>query len=249
MFTPRTLGVLLTAVFTATFLPSVAATAAVPATAPPDAQVRINGQAFEAQRGMILASFRVQCAPGFEFSFLTYEFSQGDVVTPTQEGTSFPCDGTWHRKDVSSLEAFEPGPATLSVRLAVTDIETGDPGRQAFQTKQIFVRPAARIFLPRYADLKRSGAATMVIHARCDRPWTLAQFSWSATQGAAGDSGYLTLPNDECDGVVHAFPVRVESTTGPLKRGRMRVDATIDLLDEFGDPVTQATASRRVLVR
>src|ERR1700712_3794956 len=80
---------------------------------PPDAEVHILAQAFQGQHDTILASLRARCAPGFEFADLVIDFQQGAMTSPSTHGASLPCDGTWHRQHLSSLEGFGPGPATM----------------------------------------------------------------------------------------------------------------------------------------
>lgn len=244
----RTLAGLLGAALTATFVHAAPAAA----TTIPDAEVRIQKQAYEGPRGTILASLRARCAPGFEVSDLIVEFSQGTVVTPPQViPTSFSCDGAWHLVRLTSLEAFEPGPATLRARLSVTDVVFGDPGEDGFQVQQIYVRPAARVILPKSGVLTSPGVVKIVVLGRCDRPWVLSDFIVFASQGRVGnqsvDTRLLSIP---CDGEFHRVPVwLVSDTTRPFRRGWVRVTGTIDLVDpEFFDPVTQATRTRGVLV-
>jgi hypothetical protein len=240
----RTLGILLTTALAAALLQSAPSSGAVP-----DAEVRINAQAFEGPRGTILASLRLRCAPGFVFSDLVLEFSQGDIVTPPTLGSPIPCDGQWHLKRVSSDEAFEPGPATLSARFSVLDEETGDPGDQAFQSKQIFVRPAARIWLPSTAVLTKAGDVRLVVRGRCDAPWLLQDFLIEGSQAAGTRVAFdlLTIP---CDGKVRPRTAVLHRDSGRFTRGPLQVLAALSLLDpEFFDPVTTATASRVVQVR
>jgi hypothetical protein len=240
----RTLAVLLTTALAAAFIHT-----APTAGAAPDAQVRIDPRAFEGPRGTILASLRLRCAPGFEFSDLVIEFRQGDVITPPTLGSAIPCDGRWHRQKVSSPEAFEPGAATMSARLSVIDAETGDPGEQAFESTRIFVRPAARVWLPPTAKLTRAGDVRIVVRARCDEPWLLQDFLVEGSQ-AAGTRYAFDLLSLPCDGTVRPRTAILERDSGRFTRGRLEVMAALSLLDpEFFDPVTTATASRVVQVR
>ena len=90
----------------------------------------------------------------------------------------------WRRQQFSTPdEAYDPGPATVTARLRVTDIATGAPGTPGVQTKQIYVRPGAKIELPATATLGPNGAVRLVLRARCDKPWVLAEFGLSASQG------------------------------------------------------------------
>jgi hypothetical protein len=217
------------------------------ATADPHFDVRISPQAFEGPRGTILASLRAVCDPGLVVDELRVQFSQGDVITPSELVSPIECDGEWHRKRLTSLEAFEPGPATLTALLSVWNASTGEPEGDVFVEQQIFVRPAARIWLPKYAELKRYGGVALTVWARCDRPWVLSDFLVSGLQGGRAAQASLDTP---CDGTVRAFPVRLRSSAGPFTRGAMQVDGALSLLDpEFFDPVTTATATRTVWVR
>lgn len=218
----------------------------------PVAELHIHGQAYEGQRDAILASLSGRCAPGYEFADLVLDFAQGDVVTPSTLGAPFPCDGRWHTQRVSSLEgAFEPGRATLTGRLSVIHRVTGDPGPQAVDVRSIYVRPAAKVVVPRTARLGADGVIRLVVLARCDAPWVLSDFYISANQGE-----FPTIGSDDalldliCDGVTRPVTVWLSSSPVAFHRGLLRVDAEISLLDpEQFDPVTQARTTRMVAVR
>jgi hypothetical protein len=231
--------------------PPTEAAAARPAHAGPVAQLHLDAQAFEGPRGTILAGLRGRCAPGYEVADLVLDFAQGDVTTPPVLGQPFPCDGRWHRQRVTSLEAFTPGRATLTARLSVVRQDTGDPGPQAVATKAIYVRPAAKIVLPRAVHLGAQGVVTAVVRARCDAPWVLQEFYVSASQGTTAGSAFgEALLDLRCDGVVRPVKVRLRPVAAPFRRGTLVLDAAITLLDpETFDPVTQARASRTVRVR
>ncbi|MCW2772150.1 MAG: hypothetical protein JWN91_476 [Nocardioides sp.] len=216
----------------------------------PVAELHIDAQAYEGQRGTILAGLRGRCAPGYRVTELALDFSQGDVVTPTLLEQPFPCDGLWHRQRVSSLEAFEAGPATLTARVSVVPV-AGGTTTQVSTTAAIFVRPAAKIELPASVELRPHAVVKVTFRARCDAPWVLQDFHVTATQGefpgaVASADQYLDLT---CDGVLHPFTIWLKSTPVPFHAGWLRLDASISLLDpqEF-DPVTQATSTRVVRV-
>jgi hypothetical protein len=216
----------------------------------PVAELHVGAQAYEGQRGTILAGLRGRCAPGYRVTELALDFSQGDVVTPTLLEQPFPCDGRWHRRRVTSLEAFEAGPATLTARVSVVPV-AGGTTTQVSTTAAIYVRPAAKIELPASVELRPHAVVKITFRARCDAPWVLQDFHVSATQGefpspVASADQYLDLT---CDGVLHPFTIRLKSTPVPFHAGWLRLDASISLLDpqEF-DPVTQATSTRVVRV-
>lgn len=215
------------------------------------AQVQVDARAYEGPRGTILASLRGRCAPGFEVVELALDFAQGELTTPTLLGRPFPCDGRWHRQRVTSLEAFQPGPATLTARLTVVRRSTGEPVPPVVDHQRIHVRPAAAVVLPSSSRLRPDGAITMVVRARCDAPWVVQDFRVAATQGevpnVASGGALLGLT---CDGTMRRVAVRIEPDGAPFRRGDLLVDAEITLLDpEFFDPVTQARATRTVRVR
>lgn len=238
----RVLAALLTACLSGLFLHTPSS-----GTTLPDAEVRISAQAYEGPRGTILASLRARCAPGFEVADLVIQFSQGDVSTPPRSAATLPCDGEWHRQSVSSDEAFEPGKATMTALLSVTDAETGEPGDPAFVVQEIYVRPAARIWLPRYAVLKANGVVRLVVYARCDAPWVLQDFLVDGTQGGLFDSS-PPLPI-VCDGEVRPVTVWLSPEGAAFRRGGLLVNGALSLLDpEFFDPVTTATATRWITV-
>jgi hypothetical protein len=217
----------------------------------PVAQVHVHAQAYEGPRGTILASLRGRCAPGYEVADLVLDFSQGAVTTPSVLGQPFRCDGRWHEQRVTSLEAFEPGHATLTARLSVVRVSTGDPGPQAVDTQDLYVRPAAKVVLPRTVHLEPDGAITAVVRARCDTPWVLQDFLVEATQGdGVGAPFGSTLADLVCDGKVRPVTVRIAPVAAPFHRGHLRLDGVISLLDpDSFDPVTSAGATRTVRVR
>ena len=216
----------------------------------PVAELHIGAQAYEGQRGTILADLRGRCAPGYQVTELALVFSQGDLVTPSLLEQPFPCDGRWHRQRVASLEAFSPGPAVLTARVSVVP-NGGGQVRLVSTTTSIYVRPAAKIELPATVKLRPHGVVKVTFRARCDAPWVLQDLHLTATQGEfpsiAGDDAYLDLT---CDGTMHPFTVWLRSEPVAFHAGRLRLDGSITLLDpqEF-DPVAQATATRVVRVR
>lgn len=227
---------------------------AVSVTTVPDAELFIKAQAYEGARGTIYADLRLRCAPGFVFADLVLDFSQGGVVTPSLFGRSFPCDGNWHLQRVQSSEAFDPGRAMLTARLSVTDLQTGDPGRQAVVTQSIYVRPAAKIELAATAVLRPHHVVRLTLKVRCDAPWIGQGLYVEAVQGnavpfAQDNESFPDVPLT-CDGVLrsHAFWFK-SNTARPFTRGRMTLSASLSLLDpEFFDPVSSATANRSVTV-
>ena len=54
----------------------------------PDAEIRIQGQAFEGPRGTILGEVRVRCAPGLVATGFVLQISQGDVVDAALAGAA-----------------------------------------------------------------------------------------------------------------------------------------------------------------
>lgn len=224
------------------------------ATPAPDAEIRIQGQAFEGPRGTILGEVRVRCATGLVSTGFTMQISQGDVVTPPTQEPLPSCTGALQPQAFSSLEAFQPGPATVVATLELADAVTGEPRGSVTQTKRIYVRPAAKIVLPRTAQLLPGRIIKLVLRARCDAPWVPGDFIVSATQGepvgAAQDTQFLSIV---CDGVVRRHVVRLQSLPSPdrgvFRTGRVQVDAGLTVFDpEQFDPVAQATANRSVLV-
>lgn len=220
----------------------------------PDAEIRIQGQAFEGPRGTILGEVRVRCATDLVATGFTLQISQGDVVTPPSQEPLPSCTGALESQSFSSLEAFDPGPAIVVATLELADAVTGEPRGSITQTKQIYVRPAAKIVLPRTAELLPRHVVRLVVRARCDEPWVPGDFIVSATQGepvgAAQDTEFLSIV---CDGEFHRFVVLLQSVRSPdrgvFRTGWIRVDANLTVFDpEFFDPVAQATASRAVLV-
>ena len=220
----------------------------------PDASVQIERFAREGPRDTILASLRAQCAPGFEFAELVVDFSQGDVVTPSLLGQAIPCDGRWHDQDITSLEAFEPGTATMATRLSVTNEATGEPGVQGVDSETIRVRAAAAVELGARGRLHSDGSATIRVVARCDRPWVEANLGVGASQfrdDGTSVAAFVSLPTGTpvCDDRWHSFSVRATPAGGLFHAGVLEVSADLSILDpDFFDPVTQASTSRTVTI-
>ncbi|WP_395690611.1 hypothetical protein [Nocardioides sp.] len=216
----------------------------------PVAAVHVHAQAYEGPRGTILAGLRGRCAPGYRVDELRLDFVQGEVTTPSVLGQPFPCDQRWHELRVSSLEAFQPGPAALTATVTVVRTGSGDRAQVA-DARAIYVRPAAQVLLARVAHLGADGALTVPAQARCDAPWVLQDLLASATQGdgVGAPSGYA-LADLVCDGRLHPVTFTITSVSAPYVRGWVRLDASLTLLDpDSFDPVTQATATRTAWVR
>ena len=238
---------------------SVALLAALPgptasADPAPDAEIRIQGQAAEGPRGTIMGEVRVRCAPGLVATGFVMQISQGDVATPPSQEALPSCTGALEPQSFSSLEAFDPGPAVVVATLELADAVTGEPRGTVTQTKQIYVRPAAKIVLPRTAKLLPGRIVKLVVRARCDEPWVPGDFLVSATQGepvgAAQDSEFLSI---ECDGQVRSYVVRLRSERSPdrgvFRLGWIRVDAELTVFDpEHFDPVAQARRTKAIRV-
>ncbi len=225
-------------------LPSSAATV-------PDASVAINPQAYEGQRRTIVGSLFARCKPGFEFAGLVIDIVQGDFST-TESGSPVVCDGQWHKQTFKTPEeGWTAGPATVTARLSVTDVDTGDPGKQGVQTKVIYVRPGAKIELPGTAVLTSKGIK-LTLKARCDKPWVLAEFGVSAQQGTfpnQANFSYNSTTFPTCDGALHSLTLYLTSSPTAFKRGWITVDSHIHTLDpEQFDPAPSATAMRAVKV-
>ena len=77
---------------------------------------------------------------------------------------------------MSSLAAFEAGPATLTVTLLLADATTGAPASAIVATMSIYVRTAAEVVLPRTGHLLPDGRVELTVQARGDAPWVLQEF-------------------------------------------------------------------------
>ncbi len=253
--TPRRLLTAVASALSVALLASAAPGPAASAGPVPDAEIRIQGQAREGPRGTIFGEVRVRCAADLVATAFTLQISQGDVATPPSEEQLPSCTGALRPQPFSSLEAFDPGPATVVATLELADAATGESRGSVSVTTRIYVRPAAKIVLPRTARLLPGRVVSLVVRARCDEPWVPGDFMVSATQGpsvgAAQDTEFLPIV---CDGVLRRHVVRLQSVRSPdrgvFREGWIRVDAALTVFDpEFFDPVAQATATRAVLVK
>jgi hypothetical protein len=218
--------------------------AAAPAAAPA-AEVRVQAQAFELARGSIGITIRSRCGADLRVAQLSLVYSQGDVTGPTELAAPPPCTGDWQRQSASSVEGFDPGPATVVATMTLVDAATGETRGTASQTMRIYVRPAAEVVLPRTAQLRPHGVVRLAVRARCDEPWTPGDWTLDAVQDQANDSELLGIT---CDGRMHRVVVLLKSGTPSFTRGRLLVDSSLTVFDEFFDPVAQARASRSVRV-
>ena len=212
--------------------------------ATPPGEIRVEGPAHEGARGQILLDLRISCRSGLTASELSVTYSQGDRTDPSGLASPPACDGRFHRLRLSSNEAFDTGRAHVDIVLTLVDTATGNPRGTVTSSRDIFVRPAAVVKLPRTAVLTSVGAARAVVWARCDEPWTLGDYLVSASQdGGPVATVSLTIP---CDGRFHSSRVVLQPEGGSFAPGRIRLDSELTVFDEFFDPVAQARASRSV---
>ena len=244
----RTASAAVVLALTSALLLSPTASAAMP-----DASVSVNPQAFEGQRNTIVGNVWARCAPGFKFAGLTIRLTQAGF-SATTTGKSIPCDGVWRKQQfITPQEAWDPGPATSTARLRVTDINTGAQGTPGVQTRQIYVRPGAKIEIPATATLRPNGVVKLVLRARCDKPWVLTEFALSASQGEFPNQATWNTDSDTyptCDGAFHTRTFEMLATQGNFHKGWLRVDSHIHTVDpdEF-DPAPGAIATRMVKVQ
>lgn len=217
----------------------------VVAQAPPG-EVRVQGQAYEGQFNTFLGTLRVTCRSGLRVAALGLTFVQ-DFTSPESPQPTVPtCDGRWHVVSWSSYEGFHPGRATIRVRMALVDATTGAPVDEVTTEGRVYVRPGARVLLPRRVDLRRDGGLRATVRGRCDEPWVLQGFSVSASQ----DEGFVfatTQVDIPCDGAWHGRTAVLRSSSGRFHRGGLRLDGAITTLDGVNfDPAVSASASRWV---
>lgn len=214
----------------------------------PPGEVRVQGQAREGQYDTFTGTLRVRCAPGLRVTALGLTFTQDFTSPESPQGTLPSCDGRWQVLSYGSYEGFHPGPAGVDARMVLVDATTGEPRGEVMASGEVYVRPGARIRLPRTAQLRPGGVVQARVAGRCDEPWVLQDFLVSASQfeGYAYGSALLDIP---CDGAYHARTVRLQSSGRTFARGWVRLDASISTLDAVNfDPAVGASASRAVRV-
>jgi hypothetical protein len=218
---------------------------------PAAAAVRIDRRALAGPRGTILATVRLRCAPGYTAAGMVLGFSQGAVIAPdATSAASPPCDGRWHTERVTSLEAFGAGPATMTARFSVVEDPTGMPAPEATDAARIVVRAAAAMRLGTSVHLD-GDQATVRVRARCDEPWVESELGVEVSQpSGVAASGHLATGTLVCDGGWHTFRmVVVAEGELSLEPGPGLATASLTVLDpDFFDPVTQAQASREVVL-
>lgn len=218
------------------------------ATPEPDGEVRVQGQAYEGQYDTFTGTLRLTCRPGLRVARLGLTFTQDFVSPESVQPTAPVCDGRWHRQTFSSFEGFHPGRATVDARMVLVDAASGEPRGEVATSGSVYVRPGARVLLPRWAELRPGGVIRVRVHGRCDEPWVLPDFSVSATQfeGFAFASQQLDIP---CDGDYHARTASLRSSGREFARGWIRLDGSISTLDGVNfDPAVHASASRAAWV-
>ena len=224
------------------------------AAAVPDAAVHVDSQAYEGQFSTAVVGVRGKCAPGFAFKELSVVFKQGGLTGPPSPGSSFACDGKWHRQQVKSPEGFDPGPAKATARLSVTKVSTGAPGTTAVHNTRIYIRPGAETLIPATATLQPGHVVKIVLRARCDKPWLLAEFYVNLNQGefpnqASGNEASDSFP-PVCDGTYYSKAFYVSGSPASFHKGWVQVDTTIHTLDPVNfDPAPSDTSSRMVRVQ
>ncbi len=219
------------------------------ATPEPDGEIRVQGQAYEGQYDVISGTLRVRCRPGLEVATLGLTFTQ-DFTTPESVQSTVPvCDGRWQVVSFSSFEGFHPGRATVDARMVLVDAVTGAPRGEVTTSGSVYVRPGARVLLPRSVALRPGGVVEVRVSGRCDEPWILGDFIVSVSQfdGYAYAYGLVDIP---CDGGYHSRTVAVQSSGRQFTRGWVRLDASLSTLDAVNfDPAVHATANRAARVR
>ncbi|CAM3678072.1 hypothetical protein [Nocardioides zeicaulis] len=217
---------------------------AAPGTAgDPPGEVRVQGRAYEGQFNTFRGTLRLTCAPGLRVAALGLTFVQDFTSPESLQATTPTCDGAWHVVPYASYEGFHPGRATVQVRMALVDAATGAPAGEVTTGGSVYVRPGARVLLPRWVDHER-GTIRARVAGRCDEPWVLQDFFVAASQdeGFTFASTHLDIP---CDGEWHARTAVLTATSGSLHRGRVYLDGHIATLDAVNfDPAVFATAGR-----
>jgi hypothetical protein len=215
----------------------------------PAGEVEVPGPAYEGEDTTFTGTIRVRCEAGLAVGELAMSFEQQAVTTPERTATAPPtCTGAWEDLDYRSDEGFTPGSVTVHVRLVLVDAATDEVQEQVEVSESIYVRPAARVRLPRTATLRPNGLLTYRARIRCDAPWQNYATFMSAAQGTVAAEPRV-VRDVPCDGVYRVRRVWLRPTEGDFSRGRARVSVEVVLVDSDFDFGPGAWASRRVRVR
>jgi hypothetical protein len=216
---------------------------------PPAGEIEVPGPAYEGHDTTFTGTIRVRCGDGLEATELVMAFERAGTTTPERAATALPtCTGEWESLDYRSDEGFAPGPVTVHVRMVLVDATTDEVQEQVEVSESIYVRPAAKVRLPRAATLRPNGLLTYRARIRCDAPWQNYATFMSAAQGpvAAEPRVVRDVP---CDGAYRLRRVWLRPDEGDFERGRARVSVEVVLVDADFDFGPGARASRRVRVR
>jgi hypothetical protein len=216
---------------------------------PPVGDVEVPGPAYEGHDATFTGTILVRCGTGVAASELVMAFEQDGTTTPERAATALPtCTGEWESLDYRSDEGFDPGPVTVHVRLVLVDASTGEAQGEVEVAESIYVRPAAKVRLPRTASLRPSGLLTFRAWIRCDDPWQNYATFMSAAQGSVAAEPRV-VRDVPCDGAYRLRRVWLRPEEGDFTRGRARVSVEVVLVDADFDFGPEAQASRRVRVR
>ncbi len=216
---------------------------------PSGGEIRVPSPAYEDAYGAFTGVVRVRCDPGLEATGLLLSVSQAGVTSSEQEQPTLPsCDGEWERLAYLTDGGFDPGHATVHVRLLLADADSGADAGEVEVSERIWVRAAAKVRIPRTAKLRPSGLLRARVWIRCDQPWENYASFVSARQGAVSAEPRV-VEDVVCDGTYQRRTAWLQPDGGDFRLGRARVMADITLTNTDGDDGPGTWATRRVRVR
>ena len=132
--------------------------------------------------------------------------------------------------------------------MVLVDTATGAARGEVTSTRDVYVRPGAKVNLPATVLLRPNGVLRFQVQGRCDVPWVLQDFGVSASQ-FQGFAAAFTTVDIPCDGTFYTRTVELRSSGRQFARGWATIQGSISTLDGVHfDPAVHASASRGVRV-
>lgn len=217
----------------------------------PDGEIRVQSRAFEDWDDTFTGAVRLGCRPGLAAAGVHVSFSQDGYTSPERRISTGPsCNGALQRQDYRSDEGFHPGRAVVHVRMVLVDAATGAPRGEVTASGSVYVRPAAKVLLPRTAELRPDGVLAVRVRIRCDRPWANYASFVSADQRQGASFASRVVEDVPCDGTYHGRTALLTSEEErDFRAGWVRLTGEVVLENPDLELGLEAFASRAALAQ